>query len=44
MKFIFLLILAICAYGFYAGDEFLAGAALSPLLIILGIWFSQKWL
>lgn len=44
MKYIFLAILAIFVYAFYMGDEFLAGAAFSPLLIISGIWIYEKGL
>lgn len=42
MKYIFLAILVIFGYSLYMGDDFLAGASFSPLLIIAGVWVQQK--
>lgn len=44
MKLLFLGILAVFIYAFYTEDKFLAGAAFSPLLIIIGSWAHIKWL
>jgi len=40
--YIFLGILAIFIYAMLAGHEFMAGAAFSPILIILGILIEER--
>ena len=41
IKYIFLAILLIFLYAVYIDERFLAKAALSPLLIIIGVWLHK---